>query len=250
MQIDFKNETVAVSGAAVGFGRSIALRFAALGASVYACDIHDEAMAGLRAHGVVTDRVDLCHREEARDWIKTVEAHAAGVLSVLVNNAGGVAGQTNKPIETVADPDWDRVIAINLGATFALSQAAAAGMKNARAGAIVNISSGAGLRASLTGVQAYCAAKHGILGLTRQLAHELGPFGVRVNAVAPGFARTNDASEAQWVAMGAEGQAALLNRIHLRRLVCADDIADATVFLASRYSSMITGQILSVDGGY
>src|SRR5262249_17098986 len=85
------------------------------------------------------------------------------------------------------DADWDRIFAVNVGAAFTLSRAVAAGMKRAGGGRIINISSGAGLGPSLTGVQAYCSAKHAVVGLTQQLADELGPFGITVNSVAPGF---------------------------------------------------------------
>jgi len=85
-------------------------------------------------------------------------------------------------------------------------------MKRVGSGRIINISSGAGLGPSLTGIQAYCAAKHAVVGLTRQLAHELGPYGITVNSVAPGLVRSNPASERQWAGYGEEGQKALLDR--------------------------------------
>ncbi len=166
-----------------------------------------------------------------------------------MNNAGGVAGQGPKPLEDVSDADWDKIIAVNLGAAFALSRAAAPGMKKMKQGRIINISSGAGLQASLTGIQAYCSAKHAVVGLTRQLAHELGPFGITVNSVAPGFVRSNPATERQWEGYGAEGQKALVERIALKRLGSAQDIANAVIFFASDLASFVSGQVLSVDGG-
>ena len=122
-------------------------------------------------------------------------------------------------------------------------------MKAAGRGRIVNISSGAGLQASLTGIQAYCSAKHAVIGLTRQLAHELGPFGITVNSVAPGFIRTNPATEKQWESYGADGQKALVERIALKHLGSAQDIANAVIFFASELASFVNGQVLSVDGG-
>ena len=116
-------------------------------------------------------------------------------------------------------------------------------------GRIVNISSGAGLAASLTGIQAYCSAKHAVVGFTRQLAHELGPFGITVNSIAPGFIRSNPASEKQWAGYGEEGQRALVERIAMKRLGTAQDIANSVVFFASDLAGFVNGQVLAVDGG-
>ena len=154
-----------------------------------------------------------------------------------------------RAIEEVQDADWDRIFAINIGAAFALSRAVAPGMKRVGSGRIVNISSGAGLGPSLTGIQAYCSAKHAVVGLTRQLAHELGPFGITVNSVAPGFVRSNAASERQWAGYGEEGQEALVERIAMKRLGSAQDIANAVVFFASELAGFVNGQVLAVDGG-
>jgi len=250
MTAAFAGRTVAVSGAAIGFGRAIAQRFRSEGARVFGCDVRAPELAELAAQGVETQMVDLTDRAAAARWIGAIEDLTGGAVDVLVNNAGGVAGQAGQALETVSDEDWDRVIAVNLGATMALSRAAVSGMKAQARGAIVNIASGAALRASLTGVQAYCAAKHAVLGLTRQLAHELGPFNIRVNAVAPGFVQTNEATERQWRAWSPERQQALVEGVALRRLGTPDDIADAVLFLASDQAGFITGEILSVNGGH
>ena len=122
-------------------------------------------------------------------------------------------------------------------------------MKAAGAGRIVTISSGAGLGVSLTGIQAYAAAKAGEIGLTRQLAHELGPHGITVNSVAPGFVRSNPTSERQWQAYGEATRTQMLERIAMRRLGTAQDIANAVLFLVSDHAGWITGQVISVDGG-
>ena len=131
---------------------------------------------------------------------------------------------------------------------FVAAQAAAPALKQAR-GKVVTISSGAGLRPSMTRLHAYCAAKHALVGLTKQLALELGEHGVTVNSVAPGFVRSNPASEAQWQAYGPDGQAKVLEGIFMRRLGTPDDIADAVLWLASDAAGWVTGQVLSVDGG-
>ena len=244
MLLRFDGKTVAVTGAGHGFGRAIALAFAGLGARVFATDISIAAM-----DGIVVQAVDLRDRAAGAAWIRGIEAATGGAIDVLVNNAGGVVGQEPVPVEDVTDAAWDVIFDVNVNAAFTLCRAAAAGMKRVGSGRIINISSGAGLAASLTGIQAYCSTKHAIVGLTRQLAHELGPFGITVNSVAPSFIRTNAATEKQWEAMGADGQQALLRRIAMGRLGTAEDIANAVIFFASDLAGFVNGQVLSVDGG-
>lgn len=247
--IELSGRTVAVSGAAIGFGRAIARQFRDAGATVHGCDIREEELRTLAAEGIQAERVDLTDRAAGAAWIRRVEAAAGGPVDVLVCNAGGVAGQGPKPLEAVEDADFDRIMEINLGSALALCRAAAPGMKAAGRGAIVTITSGAALQASLTGVQAYCAAKHALLGLTRQLAHELGPHGIRVNSVAPGFVRTNEATERQWASYSEEKQRQIVGNVALKRLGTAEEIAKAVLFLASDLASFVNGQVLSVDGG-
>ena len=249
MRLRFDDKRVVVSGAGHGFGRCIAETFAGLGARVFGCDLSAAELAETAKAGVATEVVDLTDRVAAAAWIARVEAASGGAVDILVNNAGGVAGQTGRPIDEVPDADWDRVFAVNVGAAFALARAAAPAMKRARAGRIINISSGAGLARSLTGIQAYASAKHAVIGLTRQLAHELGPCGITVNSVAPGFVRTNEATEKQWASYGPDGQKALVEGIAMKHLGTAQDIANAVVFFASDLASFVNGQILQVDGG-
>jgi 3-oxoacyl-[acyl-carrier protein] reductase len=176
-------------------------------------------------------------------------AGRAHPVDILVNNAGGVLGQVGRPLEEIAPADWQGIFDVNVTGAFYCSQAVAPGMKQARRGRIVNISSGAGLGISLTGIQAYASAKAAQIGLTRQLAHELGPWGITVNNVAPGFVRSNPTTERQWESYGAEGQRRLVEGIALKRLGAPADIAHAVLFFASDYAGWITGQVLSVDGG-
>lgn len=251
MDIRFDNVTVAVTGAGHGFGQAIARAFAALGARVFACDVSAaELTETAKAPGAITtDAFDLTAKGAAAGWIKRIEDATGGPIEILVSNAGGVRGQVMRPIEEVSDEDWHAIIDINLHAAFALARAAAPGMKKAKKGRIVTISSGAGLKASLTGIQAYGSAKHGLVGLTRQLAREFGPYGITVNSVAPGFVLSNPSSIKQFESYGDEGQKALIGRLAMRRLGSVEDIANAVLFFASPYAGWVTGQVLPVDGG-
>jgi 3-oxoacyl-[acyl-carrier protein] reductase len=250
MQIDFSGKTALITGAAHGIGRALCLAFARHGAHVYACDVlPDEldatrqvcAAAGGRCETGIVDVRD-------RDAVFAFAA-SAGTVHVLVNNAGGVLGQVGKPMEAVSPAEWHDILAVNLTAAFWFAQAVVPAMKRVSGGRILNIASGAGLNISLTGIQAYATAKAGLIHLTRQLAHELGQYGITVNSIAPGFIRSNPNTERQWQSYGEDGQRRLVEGIAMRRLGTPEDIAHGALFLASEYASWITGQVLPIDGG-
>ncbi|MEL6310140.1 MAG: SDR family NAD(P)-dependent oxidoreductase, partial [Chloroflexota bacterium] len=237
-----------------GFGRAIALAFAERGAIVYGCDILADELAETQslceaAGGVChVATVDVRDRDAVFAFVDSIlETHAQ--VDILVNNAGGVLGQVGRPLETISQDDWDDMYVVNTRATFFFVQAVAPSMKARNWGRIINISSGAGLGVSLTGIQAYASAKAAQIGLTRQLGHELGAWNITVNNIAPGFVRSNPTTEKQWQSYGEDGQASLLDAIALKRLGSPEDIAHGVLFFASDYAGWITGQVLSIDGG-
>jgi 3-oxoacyl-[acyl-carrier protein] reductase len=251
VQFRFDGQTVLVTGAAHGFGRAIAHSFSGLGANVWACDVLAAPLAETAAQApchCVTEVVDVSDAEGVHAWVgRALQAH--GRIDVLVNNAGGVLGQVGCPAESVTPEDWAAIFDVNVTGAFYCSQAVIPSMKSAAYGRIVNISSGAGLGVSLTGIQAYASAKAAQIGLTRQLAHELGRHGITVNNVAPGFVLSNPNTVRQWESYGDEGQRDLVQGVALRRLGAPEDIANAVLFFASEFADWITGQTLSVDGG-
>jgi len=227
---DLQGLTAVVTGTAQGIGTAIAAQLRESGAIVV---------------GVDKDTVDLSDPRAVADFFS--ELHA---VDILVNNAGGVCGQTHTPIDELSDTAWNEVFGANLQTTFNCTRAAASHMKKRGFGRIVTISSGAGRSVSLTGIQAYATAKAAQIGFTRQLAHELGPFGITVNCVAPGFVISNPSTKAQWDSYGEDGQRALVEKIATRRTGTPDDIARAVDFFVSPSASWISGQTLSVDGGH
>jgi len=254
LEFEFTDRVAIVTGAAHGIGRAICVELSRRGAHVWANDVlHDDLDATRRACQDVGGRCDVAVADATREdqvaaFVERVDA-ADGRVDILVNTAGGVLGQVGRPVEEVSSTDWSSILAVNLTGTFQWSRAVSPVMKRRRYGRIVNISSGAGRSVSLTGIQAYASAKAGQLGLTRQLAHELGAWNITVNAVVPGFVLSNPTTRRQWESYGADGQRALVEGIALKRLGEADDIAHAVLFFASDYASWCTGQVLSVDGG-
>jgi 3-oxoacyl-[acyl-carrier protein] reductase len=249
MHIAFTGRVALVTGGAQGIGQAIAQGLAKAGARVHLADIDGERVTAFARQNDMTARIfDVSDRAAAHAEIERI-AKAEGRLDILVNSAGGVRGQVGRPIEEVTEADWQAIFKANVDGAFWLAQAASQPMRKEGYGRIVNIASGAGLRPSLTGIQAYTSAKHALVGLTKQLSQDLGRFGITANAVAPGFVRSNPSSEKQWQSYGPGRQKRMIEGIHTRRLGTAIDIANAVLFLASDQASWISSQILSVDGG-
>jgi 3-oxoacyl-[acyl-carrier protein] reductase len=249
MDIRFDNKVAVVSGARWGIGRRIVEGLLAGGARVFCSDNSAEGLEIVQQQGAHTAVVDLTDRAKAAAWIAEIESRAGSAIDVLVNNAGGFAHAVPRPLEDVADSEWDTVMAINPGIAFTLSRAVAPRMKQARRGRIINMSSGAGIAASRTKLHPYTAAKHAVVGLTRQMAAEFGEYGITVNSVAPGFVLSSPFTHADWDHYSPEAQKAHIQNTFMRRVGTPDDIANVVLFLASDYAAWITGQVISVDGG-
>ena len=246
--MDLSGKVVLVTGAQQGIGRAIALRCAAAGADVAINWLDDEDTANdiadeIRASGrrALTVRGDVGQLAEVEAIVAAVETQL-GPIDVLVNNAGVFP---RVPFLELCESDWDFVLGVNLKGSCFCAQAVAKRMVAAgRSGAIINLTSGAAYRGSPRGVH-YCASKGGVVSLTRQMALELAPHRIRVNAIAPGLTDTAQPRHGS----SEEEIAATARAIPLGRIAQPDDIARTAVFLASEEAGFVTGQILHVNGG-
>jgi len=241
-------KVVLVTGAQQGIGRAMALEFAAAGADVAINWLDDEGAATQVADGVeaagrrtLLVQADVARLDAVAAMVAAVE-EGLGPVDILVNNAGVFP---RVAFLDMAEGDWDFVLDVNLKGSCFCAQAVAKRMVAAgRPGAIVNLTSGAAYRGSPRGVH-YCASKGGVLSMTRQMALELAPYRIRVNAIAPGL---TDTAQPRY-GSSEEEIAATAQTIPLGRIAQPDDIARTAVFLASDEAGFTTGQILHVNGG-
>ncbi|MDE1146866.1 MAG: SDR family NAD(P)-dependent oxidoreductase [Azospirillaceae bacterium] len=245
---DLAGKAVLISGGGSGIGAYLTYAFAAQGCRVaFIAQREPSAQLLVQAVEAATGQRPLFLKCDLRDIeavrAKVAEAEAQmGAFQVLVNNA---ARDDRHATADVTVADWDDNLAINLRPQFFLAQALAPGMIAAGGGAIVNLGSSA-YNLGLAGYPAYVAAKAAVTGLTRALAREFGPDGIRVNTVVPGWVMT-ERQQRLWVTP--EAIAETLAGQCLKRTLKGEDIAEAVLFLASRASSMMTGQSVVVDGG-
>ena len=242
---------VFVTAGAGGIGRAIVDAFAEAGAKVAVCDVSEDALAAFsKAHpGAPALPCDVSDGAAVTQTFNEVH-HTLGGLDILVNNAG-IAGPTQGVDEIAAD-DWERTLRVNMDGQFHAAHAATPALRESE-GAMINISSVAG-RLGYAYRTPYAASKWGIVGFTKSLAAELGPDGVRVNAILPGIVAgpriervIGDRAKALGVSY-AEMEQRYLANVSLRRMVSAEDIASCCLFLASPGGANISGQALSVCG--
>jgi NAD(P)-dependent dehydrogenase (short-subunit alcohol dehydrogenase family) len=241
------DKVIIVTGGASGMGRAYCLGLAAAGASVVIADIEDPqavvaeiTATGARALGVGCD----VSREDDTRRLAAEALARFGRIDVLVNNAAVYGTLTRRPFTEISVEEWDRVMAVNLRGLFLCAQAVCPAMKSQGKGKIINISS-AGFFKGVPEYIHYTTSKGGVIGFTRSLARELGAFGIRVNAVAPGFTLSgrNEAN------LPADQQEANIRSRMLKRAQVPADVVGTIVFLASDDSDFITGQTIAVDGG-
>jgi NAD(P)-dependent dehydrogenase (short-subunit alcohol dehydrogenase family) len=243
---------VLITGGASGIGATIALAFAETGAKVHVCDVDRAAVAEIGRYGpaITATQADVVNAAEI-EAVFDAQKRLFGGLDVLVNNAG-ISGPTDG-IDSIVESEWMRTVDVNLNAQYRFAHLAVPLLKESAQGHILCMSSVAG-RLGYAWRTPYATTKWAILGLVKSLAAELGPSGVRVNALLPGFVEgermdTVIRARAQQVQIDESSmREQYLGKISLRRMVTAEDVAAAALFLCSPAARNITGQTISIDG--
>jgi NAD(P)-dependent dehydrogenase (short-subunit alcohol dehydrogenase family) len=251
----FDDRVTLITAAGSGIGRATAEIIGGEGGIVVGVDTDasrlEKAMAAIRAAGgrAHAKRADALDPAQVREVVEAV-VREHGRIDTLVNGVGGstIIARPAATVDELSLADWQRLITFNLEGTFLFCNAVAPVMKRQRSGKIINLSSIAGRGISPSSSSAYAAAKGGIIAFTRKLAHELGPFGVNVNAIAPSLTLT-ERIRPRWEQRTPEEQAQEVARTPLRRVAEARDQARVICFLASSDADFVTGVTIDVTGG-
>lgn len=249
-----ENQIAFITGAAKNLGRAIAIRLATEGCNIVINDIDNEGLLQTQKEIIALGRKCLARRADvtqAAEVEKLVEDAIStfNKIDILVNNAGGSLN-TPRLLEESTEEDWNKVIDVNLKGTFLCCKAVVPYMKRNHYGSIINVSSQAARWGGRLIGPNYSAAKAGILGLTKRLSIELGPFNIRINAIAPGLTMSGERIKKLIMERTTEEEReAMLNTIPLRRFGEPKDIAGVVYFLCSDDSSYITGATIDVSGG-
>jgi NAD(P)-dependent dehydrogenase (short-subunit alcohol dehydrogenase family) len=241
--------TVLITGAARGLGRAFALAFAAQGDRVAAADLDVAAAtqtAELAGGGAIGVAMDVADAGSVAGAVDTVVRELGGV-DVLINNAGLYAGLKRAPFFELEEDEWDRVMAVNVKGPWLCARACVPLMSAAGSGAIVNISSSTAINGSAMFAH-YVSSKGAVIALTRSMAREVGPLGIRVNAIAPGYTLT-EASRDMFAGQDVDPETYALDRGSLKRPAQPEDVVGAALWLAGQGSGYVTGQTIVVDGG-
>lgn len=248
-----QDKVIWVTGACGGMGKHFCKAFIKEGAKICVTDIDEDLIADMlrefdAAENMMGTIADVCRRSTIEASVSKMVAHF-GRLDVLINVAGGSLYTPNK-FRDIDEDSWDKVVDVNLKGTFLCSQVAVDQFrKQGRGGKIVNVSALAGRwLGSLAGCH-YTAAKAGVIGLTRHLAHELGPEGIYVNAIAPTITFASQRTVDLWNDRSPEYRDKIISEIPLRRLSEPEEVAAGVVFLCSDEASYITGVTLDINGG-
>jgi len=248
-----KDKCVIITGGGEGIGRAMAETFAREGAQVFLCDINAGSVAHMDRpmQGIHAVKTDVSNEAEVDQLFDCALSHFDHRLDVLINNAG-VGGPTGT-IESMTLKEWKATFEVNVHSAFLCLRRAVPIMKRVKAGCIVNISSTAGLMGYPLRTP-YAAAKWSVIGLTKSLAMELGPHGIRVNAICPGSVdgpRMDRVIANEAKALGVDDsdvRKGYVRQVSMRTFIDARDIAETAVFLCSDKAARISGQALSVDG--
>jgi len=237
-----------VTGSAWGIGRVYAERLAAEGAKLVLADVRAEMVKETAATlpDAIAVTCDVSSSADV-DAMAAAALEAYGRIDILINNAGG-AIVAIKSVWDVDESDWDKIIEINLKGMWLCSKAVFPSMRDTGRGKIVNIASTAGL-SSVPGRAAYSAAKGGVISATRTMATELGPFGITVNAIAPGYVEVPHPKETYTAEDAERMKAGTIMSQAIKRVGTMEDMADVALFFASHASDFVTGQVLAVNGG-